>query len=232
MPAFSSFDTRGYPIVSAREGYALWSPSYEETVKEDMDTWLLEQVRTVAWAGVRRAADLGCGTGRTGSWLKARGVQRIDGIDLTPEMLEKARARGVFTSLSVADVGASGLEGGAYDLVTTSLVDEHLKDLGPLYRESARLAAPGGAHVLVGFHPFFIMRVGMPTHFDGPDGKPVAIETYIHLFSEHAQAAIAAGWSLAEMHEQVIDERWIAKKPKWAQHRDCPVSFLAVWRRA
>lgn len=231
MPAFSSFDTRGYPTVSAREGYALWSPSYEETVKEDMDTWLLDQVRTVAWAGVKRAADLGCGTGRTGSWLKAHGVRRIDGIDLTPEMLEKARARGVFDSLSVADVGASGLEGGAYDLVTTSLVDEHLKDLGPLYKESARLAAPGAAHVLVGFHPFFIMRVGMPTHFDGPDGKPVAIETYIHLFSEHAQAAIAAGWSLAEMHEQVIDERWIAKKPKWAQYRDCPVSFLAVWRR-
>jgi len=147
-------------------------------------------------------------------------------------MLEKARARGVFDSLSVADVGASGLEGGAYDLVTTSLVDEHLKDLRPLYRESARLASSGGAHVLVGFHPFFIMRVGMPTHFDGPDGKPVAIETYIHLFSEHAQAAIDAGWSLAEMHEQVIDERWIAKKPKWGQHKDCPVSFLAVWRRA
>jgi hypothetical protein len=124
------------------------------------------------------------------------------------------------------------LEGGAYDLVTTSLVDEHLEDLRPLYRESARLAAKGGAHVLVGFHPFFIMKVGMPTHFDGPDGKPVAIETYIHLFSEHAQAAIAAGWSLAEMHEQVIDERWIAKKPKWAQYKDCPVSFLAVWRRS
>ncbi|HEY8207598.1 MAG TPA: class I SAM-dependent methyltransferase, partial [Myxococcaceae bacterium] len=129
MPAFSSFDTRGYPTVSAREGYALWSPSYEATVKEDMDTWLLEQVRTVAWSGVRRAADLGCGTGRTGSWLKEHGVQRIDGIDLTPEMLEKARARGVFASLSVADVGSSGLEGEAYDLITTSLVDEHLKDL-------------------------------------------------------------------------------------------------------
>jgi hypothetical protein len=25
-----------------------------------------------------RAADLGCGTGRTGNWLRARGVERID----------------------------------------------------------------------------------------------------------------------------------------------------------
>ena len=232
MPAFSSFDTRRYRMVSAREGYGLWSPSYEETVKEDLDLWLLDQVRTVDWAATCRAADLGCGTGRTGSWLAAHGVRRIDGIDLTPEMLERARRRGVFETLAVADVCASRLEEHAYDLVTTSLVDEHLRDLAPLYRESARIARAGAAFVVVGFHPFFIMKVGMPTHFDGPDGRPIAIETYVHLFSDHVQAALAAGWWLAEMHEQVIDERWIATKPAWDVHRDVPISFLAVWRRS
>ena len=196
-----------------------------------MDLWLLDKVATVRWGEVGRAADLGCGTGRTGAWLKAHGVQEIDGVDLTPEMLERARARGVYRSLAVADVGASGLESGAYSLVTTSLVDEHLEDLRPLYRESARLAGGKGAHVLVGFHPFFIMRSGMPTHFDAPDGTPLAIETHLHLFSEHVQAAMEAGWSLAELHEQVIDDRWIATKPKWAPLRDVPVSFAAVWRR-
>lgn len=231
MPEFSSFDARKYPTLSAREGYGLWAASYEDTVKEDMDLWLLDQVRTVNWAGVRRAADLGCGTGRTGSWLRAHGVRHIDGVDLTPEMIERARLRGVFDQLIVADVGASPLDSAAYDLVTTSLVDEHLKDLRPLYRESARLASAGAAHVIVGYHPFFIMGVGMPTHFNGPGGRPLAIETHLHLFSEHVQASLAAGWSLAEMHEQVIDDRWIAKKPKWAAHRDVPISFLAVWRR-
>jgi SAM-dependent methyltransferase len=231
MPAFSSFDTRRYRTLSAREGYGLWSPSYEDTVKEDMDLWLLEQVRTVDWAGARRVADLGCGTGRTGSWLKDRGVRSIDGIDLTPEMLDRARRRGVFDVLAVADVCASGLESGTYDLITTSLVDEHLKDLRPLYRESARLACAGAAHVLVGFHPFFIMKAGMPTHFNGPDGQPLAIETHVHLFSDHVRAALEAGWSLAEMHEQVIDDRWIETKPSWEVYRDVPVSFLAVWRR-
>ena len=217
-------------MVSAREGYAQWAASYEHTIKEHMDRGVLERVATVAWAGVQRAADLGCGTGRTAAWLKAHGVARVDGIDGSPEMLARARQRGVFDHLAVADVAATGLDTGAYDLVTTSLVDEHLADLRPLYRESARLAQPGGAHVLVGFHPFFIMKTGMPTHFDGPDGTPVAIETHIHLFSEHVAAASVAGWHLAELHEQVIDERWIAKKAKWAAFRDVPVSFAAVWR--
>jgi hypothetical protein len=45
-------------------------------------------------------------------------------------------------------------------------------------------------------------------------------------------AALSAGWSLAEMNEQVIDDRWIAGKPQWASLKDVPVSFAAVWRRA
>jgi SAM-dependent methyltransferase len=231
MPAFSSFDKRGYRTVSALEGYAIWSSSYEETIKKDMDLWLLDRISTVRWDGVGRAVDLGCGTGRTGAWLKSRGVRQVDGVDLTPEMLELARARGVYSHLVLADVNASGLESGAYSLVTTSLVDEHLSDLRPLYREAARLSTSGGTHVLIGFHPYFIMHSGMPTHFDGPDGTPVAIETHVHLFSEHVHAAMGAGWSLAEMHEQVIDDRWVETKPQWAFLKDVPVSFAAVWRR-
>ncbi|HSR96352.1 MAG TPA: class I SAM-dependent methyltransferase [Kofleriaceae bacterium] len=217
--------------MSTREGYAQWAETYEDTVKNDMDLWLLNEIKTVAWAKVERAADLGCGTGRTGAWLAAHGVRHIDGVDLTPEMLERARGRGVFASLRTGDVGATGLVAADYDLITTSLVDEHLADLAPLYGESARLARPGAAHVLVGYHPFFIMKTGMPTHFDDASGQPLAIETHVHLLSEHVHCALAAGWQLAEMHEQLIDDRWIAIKARWAAYRDVPISFACVWRR-
>ena len=230
MPAFKSFDRRGYRTVPAREGYRRWSATYEQTIKRDMDLALLPAIASVDWRSARRAADLGCGTGRTGAWLKSAGVGEIDGVDLTPEMIEQARARTVFAQLRVADVTATGLPKDAYDLVTTCLVDEHLPDLGPLYREAARLARPGAAYVLVGFHPFFIMKTGMPTHFDDADGQPLAIETHVHLLSDHVRAAHAAGWRLTEMHEQVIDDRWIATKPSWSAHRDCPVSFALVWQ--
>ena len=232
IPPFSTFDRRGYRTVPAREGYALWSSSYEKTIKPDMDLWLLERIDSVDWKRVARAVDLGCGTGRTGEWLKRRGVQAVDGVDLTAEMIEGARRRGVYDALHVADACKTGLPAGSYDLVTSCLIDEHLRDLAPLYRESARLARPGGTLVLVGFHPFFIMKSGMPTHFEGPAGEPIAIETHVHLLSEHVEAALSAGWSLAQMHEQTIDDRWIAAKPSWSDYRDVPVSFLFVWRRA
>ncbi|HEY5331937.1 MAG TPA: hypothetical protein VIJ21_00205, partial [Solirubrobacterales bacterium] len=110
------------------------------------------------------------------------------------------------------------------------LVDEHLTDLRPLYAEAARLIAPGGRFVLVGFHPHFIIASGMPTHFDDAEsGEPVAIETHVHLLSDHVAAGLGAGLVLAELHERVVDDAWLALKPKWERFRHHPVSFAFVW---
>lgn len=197
-----------------------------------MDISLLNTLTVPDWAVIQRAADLGCGTGRTGAWLDAHGVARIDGVDLTPEMLETARARGIYQSLTEADVTDSGLDDEAYDLVTVCLVDEHLPELGPLYREAFRLAAPGGLLVLVAFHSHFIMVSGMPTHYTSASGEPVAVETHIHLISDHVTAGLDAGWELTEMRERVIDDAWLALKPKWSAYRGHPISAAFVWHKS
>jgi SAM-dependent methyltransferase len=231
MSRFSDFDTRGYRTVDVRTGYGEWVPTYERTVEDAMDIALLNVLVTPRWQTLTPAADLGCGTGRTGAWLRRNGVNEIDGVDLTPEMLALARSKGIYRRLVEAGVADTGLEAAAYELVTVSLVDEHLADLRPLYREAWRLARPGGLLVLVGFHPHFIMISGMPTHFTNSAGEPVAIDTHVHLLSEHVTVALAAGWSLAEMKEQVIDDRWLALKPKWERYRGHPIAFAFVWSK-
>jgi SAM-dependent methyltransferase len=225
---FAPFDTRGYRTVGVRQGYGEWVATYEDSVQDTMDLALLDALDTVRWAGAV-TADLGCGTGRTAAWLAARGAGPIDGVDLTPAMLERARARGIHRRLAEADVADTGLDGGAYDLVVCSLVDEHLPTLTPLYAEARRLARPGGAFVLVGFHPHFIMASGMPTHYDSASGEPVAIETHVHQLSDHAGAGLAAGWTLTELRERLIDDEWLARKPKWAAMRGRPVAFAFAW---
>jgi SAM-dependent methyltransferase len=228
---FARFDARGYRTVGVREGYGSWVASYEETVPDELDVALLERLSSVEWQKVRRAADLGCGTGRTGLWLRRHGVAAIDGVDLTAEMLAVAASRGAYDRLIEGDVTSTGLRPAAYDLVTTCLVDEHLADLRPLYEEAWRLAAPGGSYVLVGYHPHFIITAGMPTHFKSSSGEQVAIETYIHLLSDHVSAALGAGWTLVEMRESVIDDVWLRVKPKWQSFRNQPISVAFVWRK-
>jgi ubiquinone/menaquinone biosynthesis C-methylase UbiE len=225
------YDKRRYPIVDVREGYGAWVRTYEQTVQDEMDLRLLERLTTMDWSAPRSVLDLACGTGRVGAWLRQRGATgTIDGVDLTPEMLEQARIRGVYRTLVVADVATTRLPAETYDLCTQSLADEHLSELGPLYREVARVTRPGGDFVIVGFHPQFLMA-GMPTHFDRAPGEPVTIRSYVHLLSDHVKAARAAGWGLQEMDEGLVDDAWLRKKPKWDVYLGLPISFAMVWRR-
>jgi SAM-dependent methyltransferase len=229
---FSDYDRRGYATLEPRAGYAAWSHRYEDDVVDAMDVALLERLEVPDWAGASRVADLGCGTGRTAAWLRAAGTAgAIDGVDMTPEMLQRARERGAHDSLTEADVRATGLPGGVYDLVISSLVDEHLPDPAPLHAEAWRLAARGALWVQVSFHPQWIIATGMPTHFEGADGKPLAIETHVHLVTDQIGSALAAGWELAEARERLVDDEWVAIKPGWERYRGLPVSIAYVWRR-
>jgi SAM-dependent methyltransferase len=229
---FSQFDLRNYPTLSPQEGYREWAATYEDVVLDLLDLRLLERIQSVRWNQLRDASDLACGTGRIGVWLRQQGVSAVDGVDLTAAMLERARAKGMYRRLFLGDVlGTTPLETASYDLVTVSLVDEHLPDVRPLYREGARITHPDGYLVLVGYHPFFLMS-GIPTHFNSASGEPVSIQCYVHLLSDHVQAALAAGWALLEMHEGLIDQDWISSKPKWSRYENRPVSFAMVWQKS
>ncbi len=230
MPDFARFDSRSYPTVPVGEGYRDWTPSYEATVEDAMDQALLERLTSVPWDEARRAVDLGCGTGRTGQWLAAHGVQGLTGVDLTPEMLALARAKGCYDELFEGDVADTPLHGDSAQLVSCCLVDEHLAQLEPLYREARRLLRAGGHFVLVGYHPFFIMRAGMPTHFEHATRGPLAVATHVHLLGEHVAAGRGAGLNLVEMHERLVDDEWVRMKPKWERYRDWPISFVLAWR--
>lgn len=232
MPSFEDYDARGYRTVDPRSGYAEWAATYGDTVRDEMDVALLEELAAPRWSEVGRAVDLGCGSGRTGAWLRRQGVDAIDGVDLTPEMLALARERGAHDRLVEADAVATGLPAGAYDLVIAALVDEHLPEVAPLYAEASRLAAADATFVLVAFHPHFIIASGMPTHFRSRSGEEVAIATHVHPISEQVNAGIAAGWVVAEMREALIDDRWVGLKPGWEPYRGHPISLAMVWRRA
>lgn len=225
------YDKRRYPIVGVREGYGEWSRTYEQTVHDEMDLRLLERLRTVDWSSARLALDLACGTGRIGVWLRRHCPDAaIDGVDITPEMLARAEKSGAYRTIRVADVADTGLAADTYDICTQALADEHLAELEPLYREVCRVTRPGGVFVLVGYHPYFLMA-GVPTHFDRAPGESITIRSYVHLLSHHVEAAHAAGFTLLEMDEGLVDEAWLRKKPQWRDYTGLPVSFAAVWRR-
>ncbi|MGN6515126.1 MAG: methyltransferase domain-containing protein [Rhizomicrobium sp.] len=88
--------------------------------------------------------DLGCGTGLAGMAFKDMAA-RLDGADLSPGMIEKARALGIYEDLAVADI-ETGLAvfNRRYDLVLAADTVVYLGDLEKLLLAvAARLAEDG-----------------------------------------------------------------------------------------
>ena len=234
---FDRYDSRFYRTLDVAAGYAAWAPFYDASMDDRLDLPLLSALASLSWSGIATAVDLGCGTGRTGAWLRSRCVGKIHGVDLSPAMLDQAVAKRIYDRLVRADATATGLVDEDYDLAISSFAACHLSNLAGLYAEAARLVRPGGRVVLVDYHPFMLLK-GVPTHFNAPSGEPVAIANVIHHFADHIALGRKNGLTLLELHEGFVDEAWVEQnelrfgEPRLASHIGHPVSFAMAWSRA
>ncbi len=110
----------------------------------------------LALAGERargRVLDVGCGAGHTALAFAAV-AREVVGLDLTPAMLEQARALAAARGLGnlrfePGDAAALPFADGAFDVVTSRLCAHHYARPEASVREAARVLAPGGLYLLV-----------------------------------------------------------------------------------
>ena len=93
---------------NSREVYEDWAPSYERNLQQDYG-YIAPQLAAEAFAAHcpdtdTRILDLGCGTGLVGQALAAHGFRQIDGLDISPKMLDEARAKQIYGELMIGDV--------------------------------------------------------------------------------------------------------------------------------
>lgn len=101
-------------------------------------------LRHVAPASELSTVDLGCGTGLCAPYLRAYS-RRLDGVDLSQQMLDKAAERGLYDSLTCADL-TSYLHGrdASWDLAVAADVFVYIGDLAPVFRAVHTALRPGG----------------------------------------------------------------------------------------
>jgi len=137
--------------------YARWADTYERGFIVDSRYVYHEHVAEVF---VERAGpsiavsgpvlDVGCGTGVAGEALRRRGVHTIDGVDISPEMLERARSKHddagpVYRSLIEADLTEPlAIDADVYSGVVSVGTFTH-GHVGPAaLAELVRITRPGG----------------------------------------------------------------------------------------
>ena len=166
--------------------------AHDRVQKQDV-----ERLLPVARAG-ERLLDLGCGTGHWSSFFAARGY-RVQGIDISPEMVTAAKASVPEAEFRVADAYALPFADASFDVVAAMAALEFVPDAAAVVSEMARCTKPGGS-MLVGtlnrLAPLNQDRVSM--------GKPPYASA--HLFSPGELRRLLAPWGSVRMAASPVPE--------------------------
>ncbi len=118
----NTFLDKAYTARDAVDTQALydeWSASYEAEIGENgyaTPTRCAEALAAFAPDKTLPLLDFGCGTGLAGLAIKIAGFEVIDGVDLSPQMLERARSKGIYRQLSQVEFEAE--LSGEYSLIS------------------------------------------------------------------------------------------------------------------
>lgn len=138
------------PDDYVRSAFDMFAPSFEATLAkldyrapQALDALLARALPLAAPLGA--ALDAGCGTGLAAPMLRPR-AKRLDGVDLSPAMVERARARGLYDELRVGELTADlSAHAATYDLIVAADVLCYFGDLAEAVAACASALKAGGA---------------------------------------------------------------------------------------
>jgi predicted TPR repeat methyltransferase len=124
--------------------------SFDQALVNKLDYRLPQRLGRVVWELMEDAdtkldiLDLGCGTGLYGEELRPL-ARSLSGVDLSTKMIEKARGKGVYDTLTVADL-TSFLDScqQQYDLITAMDVLMFFGNLEKIFERCAAILRPQG----------------------------------------------------------------------------------------
>src|SRR5262245_18393805 len=180
------------------DGYRLWSETYDGPLRlSPLETPIMHRLFDALAPSV--VLDAACGTGRHSASLAQRG-HRIIGVDLSPEMLHRARANGVAGRYLEGSFTALPLRADAVDAAVCALAMVHLPDVSDAARELARVVRPGGRVMPSDVHPLVIL-LGWQAQYRTASGQAGFMRIHPHHPSDFWQAFAAAGLHVRGCYE-------------------------------
>jgi predicted TPR repeat methyltransferase len=142
------------PQAYVRALFDQYAPKFESALVGDLGyrgPALLFKAVLAARAAIRkpaffrRAIDLGCGTGLAAAAF-ASNVDHFIGIDLSPRMIEKARATSLYADLEADDLlqGLRRKPDAGAELILAADAMVYVADLAPVLMEAQRVLVAGG----------------------------------------------------------------------------------------
>jgi SAM-dependent methyltransferase len=169
---------------------------YDELKHKPLDRQLLDRF-AASVRDVGPACDMGCGPGHVARYLREQGVQ-VCGVDLSPEMVERARRLNEGIDFQTGDMMALTVPDGTWAGVAAfySLIHIPHGDMVQALRELRRVLMPEGL-LLLTFH------IGDGTiHLDEWWDKKVCVDFFLFRSQEMSEWLKMAGFEVEEIVER------------------------------
>jgi SAM-dependent methyltransferase len=194
-----------------------------------------------------KVLDLGCGFGWICRWAREAGAEQVLGIDVSSNMLAKAREFPKDPAITYlqADLETLVLEPITYDVVLSSLAMHYLKNLPALVSQVYQRLKPRGSFVFCVEHPIFTAP-RKPDFIEDTDGKLAwPVTQYLSegprvtnwfaegVIKQHRTIAtyitmlLDAGFVLSALNEWGASIQQLEQGLEWVKSRERPI-FLII----
>jgi len=192
--------------MNIKSAYNKWSASYDEVENRtrDLEGRALREI--LSGKKFDNCLEIGCGTGKNTIWLEGI-TGHLTSIDLSEEMLLKAKAKikSEKVEFKQSDINAPwNFTDKKFDLITFSLVLEHIKDLDHIFDQASKLLSDDGIVYVGELHPFK-QYSGSKARFETESGIQI-VDCFNHHISDFIKSAQKSGLALLQLEEYFDDE--------------------------
>ena len=175
--------------METKQAYNLWSKQYDSNINKTRDLEGFAIRKVLESIHFNSCLEIGCGTGKNTEWLISKAKQ-MTAVDLSDEMLAKAKEKissGIVQFIQADITFDWTFSEKHYELVTFSLVLEHIQNLDHIFNEASKSLAKGGIVYIGELHPFKQYE-GSKARFETEDGVQV-VECFNHHISDFIDSA-------------------------------------------
>ncbi|MBE0539066.1 MAG: class I SAM-dependent methyltransferase [Ignavibacterium sp.] len=192
--------------MDIKTAYNIWSAQYDTNENKTRDLEAMAIRKTLSKIKFDSCLEIGCGTGKNTEWLKNKSKQ-LTAVDFSEEMIIKAKQK--IKSDNVRFVQADikkkwNFINEKYDLVTFSLILEHIEELGKIFYQVSEALVSGGYVYIGELHPFK-QYSGSKAKFETDDGAQV-LKCFNHNISDFIVSGKNNGLTLVDLDEYFDDD--------------------------
>lgn len=192
--------------MDTQKAYNIWSEQYDTNENKTRDLEAAAIRKTLAEIHFNSCLEIGCGTGKNTDWLVTKAKQ-ITAVDFSEEMLAKAKEKILSDKVNFiqADISESWkFTNQKFDLITFSLVLEHIENLDHIFSEASKVLDRDGYIYIGELHPFK-QYSGSKARFETEKGTQI-LKCFNHHVSDFIQSAKKYGFDIADINEHFDDD--------------------------